>query len=411
MATPAFALQFSPLRKNFPTPKEDFDPSIIYDGKSSHTFFNHFLQNTLHEFSIFSMYNFKGIQTYKDFNLIPNNNTFFPDIIINSNSFFHHNLDYNQFKSILYLLREDIILIFRRCSDANFENISETDFTYPSFLKVIFQFGKLWSNQKLYFNISNFKFLPDILLKVISSFINKNISTIPFAQPQVQSNLQLTFLINNRKCSFTNNNLFYIKLIEVFLYMIQDLIINIHWPATIALTPIVANHMNSFQNPFHEDIKPIFRRQIEDIIFRNIETKLFEPFHTFYNFILTHQHVLFTISRQSIFEEKFDLLISLSIAFIRYAELTIRFLKITNNYVHTYNHLELKNHISLKNEIIFTFNCITFLFNNFRKSFAYNNTKIANSYFLMYQFNINKFIPSLGLQSEWGTFQNSFFLG
>jgi hypothetical protein len=39
-----------------------------------------------------------------------------------------------------------------------------------------------------------------------------------------------------------------------------------------------------------------------------------------------------------------------------------------------------------------------------------NHTKIANSSFFIYQFNIAKFIPSLGLLLEWGTLKNSFFV-
>jgi hypothetical protein len=75
------------LRKNYPIPKEHFDPSIIYNGKSSNTCFSHSIQNILHEFILFLMYDFKGIQPYKDLNMTLNNNTFFPDIIINSNNF------------------------------------------------------------------------------------------------------------------------------------------------------------------------------------------------------------------------------------------------------------------------------------------------------------------------------------
>jgi hypothetical protein len=39
-----------------------------------------------------------------------------------------------------------------------------------------------------------------------------------------------------------------------------------------------------------------------------------------------------------------------------------------------------------------------------------NHKKIADSDFFIYQFNIAKFTPSLGLLLKWGTLKNSFFL-
>jgi hypothetical protein len=91
-------------------------------------------------------------------------------------------------------------------------------------------------------------------------------------------------------------------------------------------------------------------------------------------------------------------------------ELALNFLKITNNYVQTYDAQEITNHVLLKNNLIHSFNLFGHLFNNFRKTFATNHKKIANSYFFIFQFNIAKFIPSLGLLLEWGTLKNSFFL-
>jgi hypothetical protein len=109
--------------------------------------------------------------------------------------------------------------------------------------------------------------------------------------------------------------------------MTRNLIIHIHWPSTIALAPIVANQLNCFQNPLREDIKPIFRRQIEAFILPNIEQKLIEPFTTFNKFLFTHEQDLISISRQFIDKHHFDYLISLSKPFIRYMELALNFLK------------------------------------------------------------------------------------
>jgi hypothetical protein len=49
--------------------------------------------------------------------------------------------------------------------------------------------------------------------------------------------------------------------------MMMNLINEIHWPDTIATSPIVATHLTCFQNPLGEDLKSIFRRQIGACIF------------------------------------------------------------------------------------------------------------------------------------------------
>jgi hypothetical protein len=191
--------------------------------------------------------------------------------------------------------------------------------------------------------------------------------------------------------------------------MTCNLINKIYWPSTIALTPIVANHLNCFQNPLREDSKPIFRRQIEAFIFRNIEYEFIEPILTFHNFLLNVKPDLFIISKSFIDKQNFDYLISLSKPFIRNLELILNFLKLTNNLIQTYNCTEILNHIQLKDNILFSFNIFTQLFNNFRKSFALHHQKITKDYFFLYQFNIGKFVPSLGI-SKWGTLKESFFL-
>jgi hypothetical protein len=71
---------------------------------------------------------------------------------------------------------------------------------------------------------------------------------------------------------------------------------------------------------------------------------------------------------------------------------------------------ETTNHFLLINNLTHSFTLFSHLFNNVRKTFATNHKKIANSSFFIYQFNIAKFIPSLGLLLEWGTLKNSFFL-
>jgi hypothetical protein len=91
-------------------------------------------------------------------------------------------------------------------------------------------------------------------------------------------------------------------------------------------------------------------------------------------------------------------------------ELTLNFLKVTNNYVQSYDAQETMNHAILINNLTRSFTLFSHLFNNFRKIFATFHKKIASSYFFIYQFNISKFTPSLGLLLNWGTFKNSFFL-
>jgi hypothetical protein len=91
-------------------------------------------------------------------------------------------------------------------------------------------------------------------------------------------------------------------------------------------------------------------------------------------------------------------------------ELALNFLKITNNYNQSYDTQETTYHILLINNLTQSFTLFSHLFNNFRKTFATFHKKIADSYFFIYQFNIAKFIPSLGLLLNWGTFKDSFFL-
>jgi hypothetical protein len=106
----------------------------------------------------------------------------------------------------------------------------------------------------------------------------------------------------------------------------------------------------------------------------------------------------------------FDHFISLSKPFICYSELALKFLKITNKFLQTFNQKEIPAHMVLKNQINFTFNFISCLFSNTGKTFAIHNSKICKSYFFLYQCKISIFMPFLSLQAEWGTFKNSFFL-
>jgi hypothetical protein len=96
------------------------------------------------------------------------------------------------------------------------------------------------------------------------------------------------------------NNLFHLKLISIFLHMLTDLIVNIHWPSTIALSPIVATRLNCFQAPLREDLKPIFWRQIEAFIFSNIEKHLHDPFSKIYKFPYKFKHALINATKSLI---------------------------------------------------------------------------------------------------------------
>jgi hypothetical protein len=177
----------------------------------------------------------------------------------------------------------------------------------------------------------------------------------------------------------------------------------------LVLTPIVANHLNCFQNPLGEDSKPLFRRQFEAFIFGNIEQEFIEPLLTFHNFLYNLKSDLFIISKNHINKQNFDYLISLSKPFIRNLELILNFLKLTNNYIQYYNSTEIINHIQLKDNLLFSFKMFNQLFNNFRKTFALHHQKLTKDYFFIYQFNVDKFIPSLGIL-KWGILKDYFFL-
>jgi hypothetical protein len=130
---------------------------------------------------------------------------------------------------------------------------------------------------------------------------------------------------------------------------------------------------------------------------------------TFHNFLHNLKSDLAVISKNFIDKQNFDYLISLSKPFIRSLELILNFLKLTNNFIHIYSRTETLNHTQLKDNLLLSFNSFSQLFNNFRKTFALHHQKITNDYFFVYQFNVKKFIPSLGI-SKWGTLKESFFL-
>jgi hypothetical protein len=335
-----------------------------------------------------------------------------PEGIINSNTFQLIRLTNNQFTSILYLLWEDIILIFRRCKEANTPASFEIDFPCISFLDVIFTFKRRQLQNKFIINISHLQFIPNTFLKIITLFNHTNLITTFPIQEQSRSDISFEFLIPSKfsKFSFIKNNLFHIKLISLLLHMLTTLIVKIHWPSAIALSPIVANHLNCFQNPLREYMKPIFRRQIETFIFFNLEFHFYEPYHIISKFLSKFKHDLLYMTKNAIPKTDFDHFISLSKPFIGYPELTLNFLKITNKSLQTFNQNEIRKHIKLKNQVIFISNFISHLFSNTRKTLSTHNLKICNSYFFLYQFKICKLIPSFSLQAEWGTFKKSFFL-
>jgi hypothetical protein len=108
--------------------------------KSSLIYHNHYSQNSLHEFiKTLSIYDYKHIIENFDcqemYHTLVNH---MPKITFNSNGIQLIRLNNNQFTSILHLLLEDIILIFRRCKEAFKHNLLEIDFSCPPFCSSIF---------------------------------------------------------------------------------------------------------------------------------------------------------------------------------------------------------------------------------------------------------------------------------
>jgi hypothetical protein len=127
------------LWKTIPTLKDNFVPFLNTFRKSSYTCCNLPHKISILEFIIIKMHDFKPIAINQDFSIQTNQMNH--NYIINTNTFSLTKTSTNQFTSILYLLREDIILIFRRRKDASFEDLSETDFS-QSILEVNFSFWK-----------------------------------------------------------------------------------------------------------------------------------------------------------------------------------------------------------------------------------------------------------------------------
>jgi hypothetical protein len=108
--------------------------------------------------------------------------------------------------------------------------------------------------------------------------------------------------------------------------MMNYLINEIHWPITIAISPIVVTHLTCFQNPLREDIKPIFRGQIEAFIFPSLESEFYPYFNIFVKFLYLFKYHLTSGVKSPIGKTDFDEFIMLSKPFIRYCELLFNFL-------------------------------------------------------------------------------------
>jgi hypothetical protein len=105
----------------------------------------------------------------------------------------------------------------------------------------------------------------------------------------------------------------------------------------------------------------------------------------------------------------FDQFIILSKPTVRSCELFLNFLKITDNYLHTFNASYTTSHFLFKKHITGCFSFPCYLLRKSRKVFAIHNPKISNSFFFISIVHPN-FTNSLRFQSTGGTFKNSFFL-
>jgi hypothetical protein len=98
------------------------------------------------------------------------------EIAFNSNIFQLIRINNSQFTSILYLLREDITLIFGRFKEAHSPKLLEIDFLYPSLLRIIFSISNPHPSYNFTINTTKLHILPSRIIEIITLFNQTNIN-------------------------------------------------------------------------------------------------------------------------------------------------------------------------------------------------------------------------------------------
>jgi hypothetical protein len=177
--------------------------------------------------------------------------------------------------------------------------------------------------------------------------------------------------------------------------MMNNPINTIYSQATQAISQIVTTYLTCFQIPLREDIKPIFPRQIEALIFHSIESQFYHSFNLFFKFLNSLKHILMSTVNTPSNKTEFDKLIILSKQFIPYWKLLVNILKITNMWLQTFSQNEITAHTRFKSQIAST-STSSVAYSVILVKHLQTMTQIySNRFFHIFQINTPKYKQSL----------------